>query len=177
MAEEWMSPEEIETLEEQARQGCINATERVPTPSDWGFFAYGDAPPAIGGGAGAFLWFSDRSAMLDYVRRFMIFMLPGPMNADWAAVSDAVHAIVDAVERSEIQLETGMIRLNKALKSFSQLEWWGTFDLLLSSPDIYPRRVRARFRDSENEDSDEAASPILSLERERFLEFIQTYGV
>src|SRR5262249_18270473 len=102
-----LSPEEAEALMEEARQACQVAAEHAPEPSSWGMCVYGDAPPAIGGGIPVFLWFADRAAMLDFVKRLLTFLNPGPAGVDWGPVAASVRPIVDAIERSEIPLATG----------------------------------------------------------------------
>jgi hypothetical protein len=178
MAEEWsMSREEAEALMEEAREAGSAASEHTPTPETWGMYVYGDASPAIGGGVGVFLWFTNRAQMLDYVKRLLTFMSPGPASVDWGRVATNVRSIVRAVEEGHISLETGQIRLNKALKQFSQIQWWGNFDALLSGPDPFARELRTNFRDSDDTDDEEAAAPIAEDEREEYMTFLQEYGI
>ena len=45
-----MSDQDIDKLVEQAEQNWQGITHGNPNGKKWGFFSYGDAPPAMGGG-------------------------------------------------------------------------------------------------------------------------------
>jgi len=95
----------IERLVEEAQQQGSAGSEFEPTDETWGFFSYGDAPPAIGGGIGSFLWFSSREELLDYVGRLLPFLAPGPGEADHLAVTAAGEAVVRRFAAGELTLD------------------------------------------------------------------------
>jgi hypothetical protein len=69
----------IEAMEEPA--------QREPKPTDWGFCAYGDAPPAIGGGMPWFYWFESEKAMLAALREHAAYLNPRPQIDPWKTFS------------------------------------------------------------------------------------------
>jgi hypothetical protein len=147
--------------------------------SDWGLFAYGDAPPAIGGGFGAFQWFSTQVEMLDFVKRHLTFLNPGLSGIDPGRVAREVQELVDSLGQSPSAevLETARLRLNHILKTFSQTEWWGTLEELLQGGHSYATKVRARFRDRDQPVNESTGRPIQGNELAAFMDFIEQYGL
>ena len=122
MADEWtLSGDEVEAFTEESHNVCRVAAVREPRFSDWGVCAYSDASPAMGGGFCHFLWFPDRSSLLDFVKRLLVFLNPGPVSHDPGLVLKKTKAIVADIERGVIEMRVAEVRLNKALKEFSQI--------------------------------------------------------
>jgi hypothetical protein len=148
-----------------------------PPPDDykWGFFSYGDAPPAIGGGAGMFTWFPDRAAMLEFIEETLPYYPPGQSNLDADEIAENTAAVVEKIRLGTLSDEDGRLSLNQALTTCSQLEWIGTVTDLLAGDHPYVVRVRKTFRDDEDEDAD--GGPIEEDEKEEFFEFLCSWGI
>ena len=58
------------------------SSAREPLEADSGFYAYGDAPAAIGGGFGAFYWFESEEKALGHLDSFAIFINPPRSDID-----------------------------------------------------------------------------------------------
>lgn len=58
--------DEIGALVEAANARWADDALREPKSKSWGMYSYGDAPPAIGGGMGAFTWFDSKTALLKF---------------------------------------------------------------------------------------------------------------
>jgi hypothetical protein len=56
-----------EALTEQCNDAMSESNSRNPLEFPWGLFSWGDAPPAIGGGVGAFQWFPQLDELLAFV--------------------------------------------------------------------------------------------------------------
>ena len=146
-----------------------------PDDAEWGFFSYGDAPPAIGGGVGMFTWFPDRASMLEFIEETLPYYPPGQSNLDAEEIADNTAAVVEKIRLGAVSDEQGRKHLNKVLETCSQLEWIGTVTDLLSGDHPYLVKVRKIFRDDEDEDAD--GGPIDEDEKEEFFEFLESWGM
>jgi hypothetical protein len=174
--EDWtISEDEWDERREKTQDIGIAMLNREPCRSDWGLFAYGDAPPAIGGGFGLFQWFSTQVEMLDYVKRHLTFMNPGLSSIDPGRVAHEVQELVKSLGQnpSAEVLETARLPLNHILQTFSQVEWWGAFEDLLQGDHSYATKVRAWFRDGDEEST---GRPIQEDELAAFIDAIGQYG-
>jgi len=147
-------------------------------PSDdceWGFFSYGDAPPAIGGGVGMFTWFPDRATMLAFIGETLPYSPPGQSSLDPDEIAENTASVVEKLRLGTLTDEDGRQHLNKVLETCSQLEWIGTVTELITGDHPYLVRVRKSFRDDEDEDAD--GGPIDEDEKEEFFEFLSTWGI
>jgi hypothetical protein len=169
-----LSGKEIESRAELARELGQVAHERRPDAGSWAIWAYGDAPAAIGGGEPAFLWFASQTELLDYIATYLPFDPPGPYGTPMEPVLATVGGVVQRLKNGELKREPARLELNKALKRFSQIEWWGTRSDLFSEDSKFPRTVRAAFR-GEYEETSSADGPITAKEEEDFLDFLETY--
>jgi hypothetical protein len=152
-------------------------SERDPEDGKWwGFFCYGDASAPIGGGNGSFVWFPDRDEMLDFIRQVLPYSPPGRSDMDWEKVAKETEAIIDQMRGGDIDDKAATNHLNEALRSFSQIEWIGTFDDLLEGSHSYARLVRTEFRDSV-EDATKQSDPIDEIELKDFKEFAALWGI
>ena len=150
-------------------------TKNVPqSPSWWGFYSYGDAPPAIGGGIGSFVWFSQRSEMLKFIVEVLPYAPPGRADLDWDAVAHETAAIIDQMSANLLDDETAISKLNATLVTFSQIEWMGTYTDLLAGDHAYAKDVRAAYW---SENGENKTDKIEASSMRDFEEFLSTWGV
>lgn len=168
-----------DSTEEKIEKANTRWETVVTVPEDnssWGFYAYGDAPPAIGGGFGSFVWFSGRAEMLDSIAQVLPYSPPGRSDLDWGEVARETSSIVEQMSANLIDNETAVSQLNSALVSFSQFEWLGTFGDLLAGDHNYAKNVREGFwsvnDEGEAESSREIDAPVLN----EFKDFLSSWG-
>jgi hypothetical protein len=143
----------------------------------WGFYSYGDAPPAIGGGVGSFAWFETRNELLQFIRDVLPYSPPGSSGADWNNVETDVHQIIAQAVEGKIDDRRAVEALNDALKTFSQIEWLGTFDDLIRSSHPFAERIRLEFWELEEEDNKADRQTISDDEIAAFRQFLAEYGI
>ena len=167
--------------QEQAGAAFTHAAERTPSPQDWGFYAYGDAPSAIGGGVGAFCWFGTQVEMLEFIAEHLAFVSPGPTDSDSEAVAFRVRSIISqAHEAPPEELRTN---LNEALRQYSQIDWWGQMQELLTGDTGFANRVRQSWQESILDNADQyalvsdAVLPVLPDQMTEFCVFLSEYGL
>jgi hypothetical protein len=146
-----------------------------PDDAEWGFFSYGDAPAAIGGGVGMFTWFPDRASMLEFIEETLPYYPPGQSNLDADEIAENASAVVEKLRLGTLTDEDGRQHLNKVLETCSQLNWIGTVENLLSGNHPYVVQVREAFREDDEEESE--GVPISEDEKEDFYEFLETWGI
>jgi hypothetical protein len=171
-----MDDDEYERRTEAASKAAAAAHDQVPESGFWGFESYGDAPGAMGGGVGGFLWFTTRDAMLDFIGDHLTFFSPGPASADHEAVAAEVQRIAAAVAGDELSPDEGMEQANAALRRFSQIRWWGPCDELLEGEGSFVAEVRTWWRAKEG-NMDGGGEPIAPTERSAFLAALDTWGL
>ncbi|MFM1800692.1 MAG: hypothetical protein RJA81_44 [Planctomycetota bacterium] len=170
----------LESLIEKANNNWQMAIQGFPDDLNksytelWGFFSYGDASPAIGGGGGVFMWFPNRNSMLDFIRDTLPYSPPGLCGLDWDKVASNTKVITDNMKSGVINDIEGIERLNEVLKTFSQIEWLGTVAELLNGNHPYILHVRESFRMQNNENN--AQRPIQSEEIDAFRTFLKEWG-
>lgn len=163
---------------DEADQAWEKLSDQDPIPESWGMFSYGDAPGAIGGGFGAFVWFADRDQLLSFIESVLPFSPPGPCNRDPLAVEASVRAVISAQREGEVSADVAREQLNSVLRGFSQIEWWGTFKDLCGGTDAYAAKVIAAFREDCADEGVAARGGSVSRdELEEFKEFLTTYGL
>jgi hypothetical protein len=146
-----------------------------PDDHEWGFFSYGDAPAAIGGGSGMFTWFPDRASMLSFIEETLPYHPPGQATLDPDEIASETAVVVEKMRIGTLTDHEGIQHLNKVLKTCSQLKWIGTVTDLLSDDHTYALEVRSAFR---SDDDDEANSgPISEDEKDDFFDFLDTWGI
>jgi len=166
---------DLEGLIKEAGAAWEAANTEPGSDDWWGIYSYGDAPGAIGGGVGSFVWFPTRAKALQFVGNVLPYSPPGRSDMDWSAVASETASIVEEIERGEIDDELGRTRLNLALRTFSQIEWFGTFSDLTSGSHPYAHKVRADYR--EDEGGSEGADRIPAAEIDEFKQFLAEYGI
>ena len=159
----------INELQAEAQKLAVAAANRKPRGDTWGFYSYGDAPAAIGGGVGGFLWCRDESALLDFVGRLLPFFAPGPQSADWLAVAGRSEGVFKQLRDGLVDVPTAVAEANRVLKGFSQITWLGRFGELLDGEGEFARSLRGSFYEQD--------PPIAGSHRAMFLEFVRDYGL
>jgi hypothetical protein len=170
---------EDDDLEERVEQAEASWQEvsSGPPPDDagWGFFSYGDAPPAIGGGIGMFTWFPDRNKMLDFIANTLPYYPPGQCDLDPDEIAASTATVVEQLRLATINDLDGVKKLNEVLASCSQLTWMGTVEDLLAGSHPYAVEVRRAFREDAEEEIEDG--PITKDEKEDFFEFLESWGI
>jgi len=111
-------------------------------PKGVGVFCQSDGPPAAGGGIGMFFWFKDWDETYQFLADYFVAFAPGPSNSDHATVYDKIWEIFYELAQSKIQREQALELINNAASSYSQIEWWGTFDDLCEGLGEFEMKVR-----------------------------------
>jgi hypothetical protein len=166
--------EEYERRAEAAREVGSAASSRTPHANSFGFFAYGDAPEAIGGGIGVFQWFASSKALFDYLADHLTYMNAGQSGTDPFATHVAVKNAVNKFRKVDAPLKLLIPKLNRLLRTYSQITWIGTLRDLKEGNGKYERGLRKEFRESL--ESEAGTRPIQRSEVAEFLEFLSQYG-
>jgi hypothetical protein len=159
---------------EAAGQLCEASSSRTPRANSFGFFAYGDAPAAIGGGLGVFQWFPSRKALLDYLGDHLTYQNLGQSGTDPFATHAAVKNAVNKFRRLDAPLKLLIPKLNPLLLTYSQIRWIGTLGDLKKGNTKYERGLRNKFRESLG--SKAGTRPIQQSEIAAFRQFLSEYG-
>ncbi len=146
-----------------------------PGNKSWGCFTYGDAPPAIGGGIGTFIWFSSRNEMLNFISETLPYEPPGPTGTDLDPVISETQSIVESMKNNMVDDLNGITALNNVLKGFSQIEWMGEFQELLTAAVPYLRQVRSAFRGNDD-NTTTCDTPIQPEQEADFRSFLNEWG-
>ena len=179
LVENWtMSTDEYRRRVKEAANVGMPAVNANPQPDDWGLFACSDAPPAAGGGAGLFHWFETKAQLLDFVKHHLTFASPGHYEIDPGRVAFETEQLIDALgsDPGVERIETTRLELNRVLGTFTQIEWWGSYEALRRGQHPYAREVRAWFRNAEDENSEAARRPIGEDEAADFVSSLREYG-
>jgi hypothetical protein len=169
--------DQILALYEAANERWGDDTLREPKATSWGMYSYGDAPAAIGGGMGAFTWFDNKTSLLKFVAEVLPFCPPGPRMSDPLAVDAKVREVLAGVRAGDIDLEKARRKLNVVLRSYSQIEWIGTFKGLKDGDGTYARKLVKEFRRSCDLPVGAAPVAITRSQVEDFKEFLAEYGI
>jgi hypothetical protein len=173
-----MTEEEWDRLSQEAETVAYAASCLHPENGSWGIESYGDAPAGIGGGMGGFLWFESREELLDFVGRLLTFSSPGPCSVDHGRVAREAADIVNQVRSGALSMDEGMDHLNKALRRFSQLRWWGQLQDLLDGERHFEKEIRAWARSGlAGDDTEKDTSPIEPSELDHFVISLREYGI
>lgn len=153
-------------------QVLLDSGERVPEPNDWGFCAYGDAAPAIGGGMPWFYWFATEQEMLAAVNQHAAIMHPPRSDLDPTAIQARVVDILAATPGCPDAAT--IAHLNEALRGCTGFEWFGSFTQLANGDDEFEKQVRDDFRSRNDAEGD---GPIADADLSEFAHFTREYGV
>lgn len=171
-----MAEDDFEERVERAEASWGEVSSGAP-PDDheWGFFSYGDAPAAIGGGSGMFTWFPDRASMLSFIEETLPFYPPGQATLDPDEIASGTAVVVEKMRIGTFADHEGIQHLNRVLETCSQLKWIGTVTDLLTGEHPYAVEVRSAFRSDDDDELD--GRPIAEDEREHFFEFLESWGI
>jgi hypothetical protein len=175
--EKTLTDEEDQALTEKAHQAVSSAIDKVLNPEVWGVEYYGDAPGGMGGGIPAFFWCDSREEMLDFVATHLTFVWAGPTSVDAGRVSRSAAAVVAKINDDSSSLSNGMLELNKVLKDFSQIRWWGQFQDLLTGDSAFEKKVRAWYREADVDDEGADSLPISADEIDQFIKALEEWGI
>lgn len=160
---------------EETLQALQVAYECLPPEHPWGYFHYLDGPPAAGGGTGCFAWCENRVALLSFIAHYQAWI--GAPEASMAPAERAgqVQSTIARAQAGEIDMEQARLRINGLLRGFSQIEWWGRADELLSGDSDFARELRKWYRDF-NRILPGNAAPVVAAEAQDFFHALQEYG-
>jgi len=165
-----------EVLSEQCNHVMSESNSRNPIEFPWGLFSWADAPPAIGGGVGAFQWFQGVDQVLDFVT----YLSPAGFATfddedEWLELRNSLRQIAAGFADHP---KAAIQAFNAELKSLLQIDWIGSLDDLMAGSEPFPVLVRSRFRsDWEDVPAQASLRPIEDLEKESFLIFLGEYGI
>lgn len=151
LSEEWtVTEEEYEACTQAALElAQLADCEALPSGINkewWGFLYYGDASPAIGGGIFGFSWFPDKGRLLDYLANHLTFLHPGPSRLDPGRVRREAQTHVATYLAGSTSESEFMNNLNHSLRGFTQVEWMGSLEELLSGDSGFGLRWRMKAR-------------------------------
>lgn len=171
-----LSEQDWEEIETHAQEEWAKTNDVTPHDDSLGFYSYGDASPAVGGGVGCFTWFDGPDAMLKFIQNVLPFCPPGPASKDHLLTQGDVKALIEAHLAGKSTFEELRLKLNKVLKSYSQIEWIGSFRELRTGTGEFAVELIRSFRD----DDDEEGSDVIPVEAEEvphFIDFLGEYGL
>lgn len=170
------SSDQIQALVDAAISKWSEESLGEPKATSWGMFSYGDAPAGIGGGIGTFSWFNNKTAMLKFLPEVLPYAPRGPGNSDPLLVAEKVQGVLAAIKAGDLDLEKARKKLNSILRSYSQIEWMGTFKDLKNGNGTYPKKIIKEFR--RVNDLTVGLMPIMILRSQvgEFREFLSVYG-
>jgi hypothetical protein len=167
-----MIEENWDTRRNAAQIASEAPSQREAHETDYGFCAYGDAPPAIGGGTPWFYWFETKQTMLQFLGEHALFLHP-PGGLNLATADGAIRRAV--TEFGTGDLEALRVQLNRHLKGSSQFSWLGSFKQLRESDHPEAEKIRGEFP-AENRTPGETR-PVDKNDARAFAEFLVGYGV
>ncbi len=152
------SPIELELAFEQS-------FERQPTSSSWGFFAYDDAPGAVGGGAGNFSWFDSKEDLFEFLRKFPLLA-----NSAESIGTERFEKASDLLAGTTAEtLDQSVVnQLNAINSGVEQIQWLGQLNELLSGGGEFAEGMRKFFSGS--------STPLSKTRIPEFAEFLRGWG-
>ena len=107
--------------------------------------------------------------MYQFMANYFVASGPGPSEADHEPIYDKAWEIFNELAEGKIQRDQAFGRINTAAKSYSQIEWWGTFEELCEGQGQFEKRVRQDCLHS-------ADGKMGSAEKKKLMEAIAEYG-
>ena len=146
----------------------------------FGLFACSDAPSAIGGDVGAFLWFKDEAAALEYIEQVLPFEPTGPSGTNPKMVAAEVQKLTDrrlnSAATGEYETQELVSDLNSVLKNFFKIEWMGNFEDLINAKPQGEFLISVREEFFDNLDKDPYEGPIKQEDADVFKDTLNTFG-
>ena len=168
-----------EQLTEQAFERLNESARRDPRICPWGLFAWGDAPPACGGGVGAFQWYESIEELIEFITDwsaagYMTF----DDEAEWLEQRQCLRAIASQWHANP---ETTIQNLNTELKGLLQIDWIGTFAQLKAANDAFASRIQEAFNEDQvsvlNANSDSFSGEDTRKAEDAFIKYLSEYGM
>lgn len=166
--------EERSTYVDDAQQRMEKHYAYTPTDNDWGLFCYTDASPGIGGGVGAFYWFSSRDDVFSFICQVLPFYSSGHSYDNPHLKQRQLGVIVEAIRIGAISEAEGLAQLNKALVNVYQITWWGTLHRLTQGDSPFARAVINAF---EAQHTTTIEPPLSDAQNKEWLAFLSEYGL
>jgi hypothetical protein len=166
-----MAKQDLLDLIEERSQDMNAMQGKVPKKGSWGFYCWGDAPAAIGGGVGAYHWEGSRAGAIRFLRNYALAMYLPRAGLDLFAINTEVERITDAMKAGTLADAAALKALNKSLQHVVQFDWIGEYTELRDGNTKYAKALRKRFR------NDSSAAPILKSEKASWLEFLEQAGL
>lgn len=150
-----------------------------PTWRSWGFFAYDDGPPFCGGGTGFFCWYDSKEEMLETLHKhpFLFHSDRESSEEDEAEINlaNSVRSVLEKMGKGSISDSDALEQLNKLLARIDQIEWWGSFEDLVTGDSEYAKHVRDSF--GKLPKSVDTSVPVAeSKELNEFISVLQEWG-
>ncbi len=169
--------DQLDALVEAAEARWDDEALTQPKSTSWGMFAYGDAPAGIGGGVGSFIWFDNKTALFKFVAEVFPFSPPGPSSSDPLAVAASIQALLSDFKTQPTEIEKIRKKLNLILRSYSQIEWIGTYKDMKSGNGPYPKKIIQAFRRSRDLPIGTKPVAVSRSQIQDFKDFLAEYGV
>jgi hypothetical protein len=163
-----------------AQQRGGEAAELSPTPTSYGLFSSDDTPLPMAN-IGFFMWFEGEAAMLHFVRDHLPYINGDQDPSKILRVIDDLDRIITCYQAAEINREAARASLNKVLRGYTDIEWWGNLQDLATGDSSFVRKLRSEFWMEELETdevpaSDELEAPVGENRLQDFVESIREYG-
>lgn len=139
-----------------------------------GFFSYSDAPAAIGGGSGHFLWFDSYHNLYQFLADYFVVLGPGRYDLDHEKVYKNVGEIIKQLAAGKISTKKAIQEINKAGKHFSQIEWIGELEDLTEGNSEFAKKTREFFYEKKEEP---VQNKIIKKDLPVFVKSIGEYGI
>jgi hypothetical protein len=139
--------------------------EKEPASYSWGFFAYDDAPGAIGGGAGNFSWFDSKQELVSFLAKFPL-LVHSSDTLDTERFVEAKKFLASVTPDNFDQKSVD--ELNKINAGVEQIQWFGQLDDLLSGETEFAKGMRAFFSKS--------SEHLAKSQIPEFAEFLRKWG-
>jgi hypothetical protein len=174
-----MQPSGLEQRYAKAVEALDAASSVTPKRWLYGLYTYDDGPGWAGGGQGMFGWFETWDELLAFVAEHLAYAC-GHDHGDSVQAEANARATLDELQAGRIDASAARMAVNVALQWFMQVEWWGKAEELLSDPGEFAQRLRAEWREANDEqhgEEEDLGRPIDEESAEEFLDSLEGYGV
>jgi hypothetical protein len=156
-------------LTEAANEHLNESAQRDPRDFRCGLFAWGDAPPACGGGIGCFQWFATVEEALTFVTDSSpALYCTFDEEDEWLLMRQRLRAIADQWQDRPVD---ALAAFNAELKGLLQIDWIGRYQDLCEGSHPFCTHVREAFAETEGK-----TDAGVEAGHEDWLAFLQQYG-
>lgn len=159
---------------DDAQQRMERHYAHTPNEDDWGLFCYTDASPGIGGGVGAFYWFTSRDELFRFICQVLPFHPDSNPYDNPHLKQRQLGVIVEAIRIGAISEPEGLTQLNKALINVYQIAWWGTLRSLTLGDSDFAKKVVNAF---EQQHATTLTPPLNDAQQKAWLAYLSEYGL